>query len=156
MEENRIAATSNSENIVQYIVVKIGNEQYGINIKFVDNIVRMQNITRVPKTQVYYRGVINLRGEIIPVMSLRLKLGLEPAQFAGETRIIIIKIDNAKVGVIVDEVREVVNLTEENIEKTSYDTSDEKANYISAIGKSNGELISLLDVSTVVIEKDNT
>lgn len=156
MEENRIAATSNSENIVQYIVVKIGSEQYGINIKFVDNIVRMQNITRVPKTQVYYRGVINLRGEIIPVMSLRLKLGLESDQFGGKTRIIIIKIDNAKVGVIVDEVREVVNLTEENIEKTTYDTSDEKANYISAIGKNNGELISLLDVSTVVIEKDNT
>lgn len=156
MEENRISTTLNSENIVQFIVVKIGSEQYGINIKFVDNIVRMQNITRVPKTQVYYRGVINLRGEIIPVMSLRLKLGLEPDQFGGKTRIIIIKLDNAKVGVIVDEVREVVNLTEENIEKASHDTNDEKANYISAIGKNNGELISLLDVSAVVIEKDNT
>ena len=62
---------------VQYIVVKIGNEQYGINIKYIDNIVRKQDITRVPKTQHYYKGVINLRGEIIPVMSVRLKLGLE-------------------------------------------------------------------------------
>ncbi len=155
MEENRITTVANSENIVQYIVVKIGSEQYGINIKFVDNIVRMQSITRVPKTQVYYRGVINLRGEIIPVMSLRLKLGLEPDQFSNKTRIIIIKIENAKVGLIVDEVREVVNLTEENIEKTGYDTNDEKANYISAIGKNNGELVSLLDVNAVVIEKDN-
>jgi len=155
MEENRITTVANSENIVQYIVVKIGSEQYGINIKFVDNIVRMQSITRVPKTQVYYRGVINLRGEIIPVMSLRLKLGLEPDQFSNKTRIIIIKIENAKVGLIVDEVREVVNLTEENIEKTGYDNNDEKANYISAIGKNNGELVSLLDVNAVVIEKDN-
>lgn len=155
MEDNRIGTTANSENIVQYIVVKIGNEQYGINIKFVDNIVRMQNITRVPKAQVYYRGVINLRGEIIPVMSLRLKLGLESDQFDNKTRIIIVKIESATVGIIVDEVREVVNLDEDSIEKTAYDSNDEKGNYISAIGKSNGELISLLDVNAVLSEKEN-
>ncbi len=155
MEDNRIAVSANEENILQYIVVKIGSEQYGINIKFVDNIVRMQNITRVPKAQVYYRGVINLRGEIIPVMSLRLKLGLESDKFDGKTRIIIIKHENATVGIIVDEVREVVSLDEEHIEKTAYDANDEKANYISAIGKNNGELISLLDVHAVISEKEN-
>ena len=69
------------ENIVvsetkQYIVVKLDNEQYGIDISFVDNIVRMQQITRVPKAQSFFAGVINLRGEIIPVMNLRLKFGL--------------------------------------------------------------------------------
>lgn len=152
MEENRIGV---EENIYQYVVVRIGNEQYGINIKFVDNIVRMQNITRVPKAQVYYRGVINLRGEIIPVMSLRLKLGLSSDQFGNKTRIIIIKHDNATVGIIVDEVREVVNLVEDNIEKVGYDSNDEKSNYISSIGKNNGELISLLDVHAVLQEKEN-
>lgn len=155
MEDNRIGTTANTENVVQYIVVKIGNEQYGINIKFVDNIVRMQNITRVPKAQVYYRGVINLRGEIIPVMSLRLKLGLESDQFTNKTRIIIVKMETATIGIIVDEVREVVNLYEDSIEKTAYDANDEKGNYISAIGKSNGELVSLLDVSAVISEKEN-
>lgn len=154
MEDNRIGTTANAESVLQYIVVKIGCEQYGININYVDNIVRMQNITRVPKAQVYYRGVINLRGEIVPVMSLRLKLGLEPDVFDNKTRIIIIKIDNVTVGVIVDEVKEVVNLTEDCIEKTAYDSNDEKANYISSIGKSNGELISLLDVNSVLSEKD--
>ncbi|MGN0513527.1 MAG: chemotaxis protein CheW [Lachnospiraceae bacterium] len=154
MEENRIES-SDSEKIVQYIVVRIGNEHYGININFVDNIVRMQGITRVPKTQVYYVGVINLRGEIIPVMSLRLKLGLESDQFTNKTRMIIIKIENAKVAIIVDEVREVVSLEESKIEKAAYDMNDDRTNYISAIGKNNGELISLLDVNAVVIEKDN-
>ena len=67
----------------QYIVVKLGNEQYGIDIQYVDNIVRMQRVTRVPKAQSYFRGVINIRGEIIPVMSLRLKFGLEPDEFRG-------------------------------------------------------------------------
>ena len=154
MEENRIESTD-SEKIVQYIVVRIGNENYGVNINYVDNIVRMQGITRVPKTQVYYVGVINLRGEIIPVMSLRLKLGLESDQFTNKTRMIIIKIENAKVAIIVDEVREVVSLEESKIEKAAYDMNDDRTNYISAIGKNNGELISLLDVNAVVIEKDN-
>ena len=78
---------------VQYIVVKIGNEQYGINIKYIDNIVRKQDITRVPKTQHYYKGVINLRGEIIPVMSVRLKLGLEDDVYTDKTRYIIVKVE---------------------------------------------------------------
>ncbi|MBR4831432.1 MAG: chemotaxis protein CheW, partial [Butyrivibrio sp.] len=59
---------------VQYIVIKVGGEQYGIDIKYVDNIVRMQHITRVPKVQSYLKGVINLRGEVIPVMSIRGKM----------------------------------------------------------------------------------
>ena len=62
----------------QFIVIKIGQEQFGIDIQHIDNIVRMQNITRVPKVPDYFKGVINLRGEIIPVMSLRLKMGMEP------------------------------------------------------------------------------
>ena len=60
----------------QYIVVRLENEQYGIDIKYVDNIVRQQKITRIPSAQHYFKGVINLRGEVIPVMSLRLKFGL--------------------------------------------------------------------------------
>ena len=61
----------------QYIVVELGNEQYGIDIQYIDNIVRMQRITRVPKAQSYFKGVINLRGEVIPVMSLRLKFDFD-------------------------------------------------------------------------------
>ena len=70
METNAIQTV---EDTKQYIVVKLGNEQYGIDIGYIDNIVRMQMITRVPKAQPYFKGVINLRGEIIPVMSIRVK-----------------------------------------------------------------------------------
>ena len=73
----------------QYIVVKIDNEQFGINIKYIDNIVRLQSITRVPMSQEYFKGVINLRGEILPVMSIRRKLGLVDDVFGDKTRIII-------------------------------------------------------------------
>jgi purine-binding chemotaxis protein CheW len=154
MEEVKaIAGTEESSSAVQYIVVKIGNEQYGINIKYIDNIVRNQQITRVPKTQTYYKGVINLRGEIIPVLSIRLKLGLEDDKFTDKTRIIIVKIEGATIGIIVDQVREVVTLDEqdtENITKSSRD--DAAAGYISSIGKSKGELISLLDIVSLIVE----
>lgn len=140
----------------QYIVVKIDNEQYGIDISFVDNIVRMQRITRVPKAQDYFEGVINLRGEVIPVMSMRKKFGLEPDQITNKTRIIIIKTEQALVGVQVDEVKEVVTLEDADVEKTAYDAAsarDEKI-YLAGIGKHDDELISLLNIQTVVVDKE--
>ena len=148
-----ITTEQETETAVQYIVVRIGNEQYGINIKYIHNIVRNQKITRVPKTQTYYKGVINLRGEIIPVMSIRLKLGLEDDEFTDKTRIIIVKIEGATIGVIVDQVREVVTLDDDNTEKITRTSRDDAASgYISSIGKSKGELISLLDIVGLIVE----
>jgi purine-binding chemotaxis protein CheW len=142
----------------QYIVVKLGEEQFGIDIKYVDNIVRMQRITRVPKAQHYFKGVINLRGEVIPVMSLRLKFGLEDEEYKNSTRIIIIKLEpQSAIGVIVDEVREVVNLSSDNIEKVQYDANganDDKLKYLNGIGKHNNGLISILNIANVIIEKE--
>lgn len=149
-----IDSSETGETIEQYIVVKIDNEQYGVNIRFIDNIVKNQIITRVPKTQRYYKGVINLRGEIIPVMSMRIKLGLAPDEYTDKTRIIIIKLENAKIGILVDQVNEVITLDEENVEKTHHDKNDEANGYISGIGKSKGELVSLLDIVSLITEKD--
>jgi purine-binding chemotaxis protein CheW len=142
----------------QYIVVKLGEEQFGIDIKYVDNIVRMQRITRVPKAQHYFKGVINLRGEVIPVMSLRLKFGLEDEEYKNSTRIIIIKLEpQSAIGIIVDEVREVVNLSSDSIEKVQYDANganDDKLKYLNGIGKHNNGLISILNIANVIIEKE--
>lgn len=150
MEQN-----TNVINGKQYIVVKIGNEQYGIDIQYVDNIVRMQRITRVPKSQSYFKGVINLRGEIIPVMSVRLKFGLEKDEFTNATRIIIIKLEQQfAVGVIVDEVKEVVTLNDSDIEKVTHNSKDEKTSYLSGIGKHGEGLISLLNIAGVIIDKE--
>ena len=137
----------------QYIVVKLDNEQYGIDISFVDNIVRMQQITRVPKAQSYFSGVINLRGEIIPVMNLRLKFGLEMKENTNATRIIIIKPENnAKIGILVDEVHEVVTLNEEDVEKAVY---DEQGIHLQGVGKYKDTLISILNVQGIISELDN-
>lgn len=140
---------------IQYIVVKFGDEQFGIDIKYIDNIVRMQRITRVPNVPNYIKGVINLRGEVVPVVSLRLKMGLEEDVITKLTRIIIIKLENGEViGVLVDAVKEVVTLDTREIEKVSYDSGEEKSNYISGVGKDKGELISLFDLSLVFSEKE--
>lgn len=150
MDNNLIGTDS-----TQYIVVKMGTEQYGIDIKYVDNIVRMQKITRVPTIQHYVKGVINLRGEVIAVMSLRLKMGLPADEFTNTTRIIILKLDQqSEIGIIVDEVKEVVTLEAEEIEKTFYDVKDDRVSYICGIGKHNGELISLLDINAVMADRE--
>ena len=152
--ENINAIEDKNEEVsttIQYIVVKIGNEQYGINIKYIDNIVRKQDITRVPKTQHYYKGVINLRGE----MSVRLKLGLEDDVYTDKTRYIIVKVESATIGIIVDQVMEVVTLNSEDTEKVNRSAGDDVANsYISGIGKHDGELISLLDIVSLIVEND--
>ncbi len=136
----------------QYIVVKLDNEQYGIDISFIDNIVRLQQITRVPKAQYFFEGVINLRGEIIPVLNLRNKFDLDEKEHTNSTRIIIVKPENnAKIGVLVDEVREVVTLEEESIEKVDYD--DQGMNLV-GVGKYNNTLISLLNIQGIIQELD--
>ena len=141
----------------QYIIIKFDNEQYGISISYIDNIVRLQPITRVPHTQHYFLGIINLRGEIIPVMSMRKKFELPDKENTNQTRILILKLEgnnNNKIGVLVDEVKEVVTLTEENIEKISSDASDIKA-YLSGVGKYNGTLISMLNIAALIADIDN-
>lgn len=151
--------TGTAEESRQYIVAKLGIEQFGIDINFIDNIVRMQRVTRVPKAQRYFKGIINLRGEVIPVMSLRLKFGLEEEEVSGSTRIIIIKPESqSAVGIIVDEVKEVVTLSESEVEKVANNTKEnktDKTRYLSGIGKQGDTLISLLNISDVINDKDN-
>lgn len=139
----------------QYIVIRLGAEQYGIDISYIENIVRMQNITRVPKVPAYLKGVINLRGEVIPVMSLRLKMDLPEDEITRATRIIILKLEQqGNVGIIVDEVKEVVTLKSNEIEKNSYDPKDGTISFISGVGKHNGELISLLELNSITLEEN--
>ena len=153
MEELRVAVENDS---TQYIVIKIGEEQYGINIAFVDNIVRMQHITRVPKVASYLKGVINLRGIVVPVMSLRLKMGLPVDEVTKATRIIILKHETAgTIGIIVDEVKEVITLDSEQIEKVvSSETTPDHVNFVQSVGKCGEELVSILDLNAVTIEKE--
>ena len=136
---------------IQYIVVKLGEERFGINISYVDNIVRMQRMTRVPEVAPYIKGVINLRGEVVPVMSTRIKMGLEPDVETNATRIIILKFEQQGfIGFIVDAVNEVVTLDTESIEKVADQKQD--GAFVQGVGKSNDGLISILDLNALINE----
>lgn len=134
----------------QFIVVKFDREQYGINIQYIQNIVRMLKITRVPNAPSYIKGVINLRGEIIPVMSVRNKFNLNQDEYTNLTRIIIVKVEGNEIGLIVDEVLEVVQLSEEQIEKLVRDSHDDKSKFVYAVGKLGEELVTLLNVEALI------
>ncbi len=146
MDELSTVSTS-----IQYIVVKLGEERFGINISYVDNIVRMQRMTRVPEVASYIKGVINLRGEVVPVMSTRIKMGLEPDEETPATRIIILKFEQqGYIGFIVDAVNEVVTLNTDTIEKVEANKDDA---FVQGVGKTDDGLISILNLNALIDEQ---
>ncbi len=154
---NELRDNSDVGELIQYIVIKIDDEQYGINIKFIDNIVRMQQITRVPQVDEYLKGVINIRGEIVPVMSVRMKMGLAEDEITNKSRIIILKTDSGDlVGIIVDQVNQVLTIDSNNVEKVRYDDKKAKSNasFVSGVGHYDGGLVSILDLEAVVSDKE--
>ena len=152
-ELSNVENAKGTAELIQYIVIRLGEEQFGIDIRYIDNIVRMQTITRVPKVAAYLKGVINLRGEVIPVMSIRMKMGLEEDEITKATRIIILKSESqGNFGIIVDGVKEVVTLDTEQIDKVAYDMKEGSINFLTGVGKHNGELISILDLNAITLE----
>lgn len=142
----------NSGDAKQFIVIRVGDEQYGIDIKYVDNIIHMSSITRVPKAALYVKGVINVRGEVITVLDIRTKMDLPEAEYTKDTRIVIVKNEQQGfVGLIVDAVKEVVTLEVDGIEKMSYDRSG-KNMFVTGVGKHQGNLISVLDLNEILAE----
>ena len=138
----------------QYIILKFDSEQYGIDISYIDNIVRLTPITRVPHTQPYFLGIINLRGEVIPVISMREKFELPFKENTNASRILIIKYEGAKLGILVDEVKEVVALADDEIEKVSSDDTEARA-YLTGVGKYNEILVSILNIPALITDIEN-
>ena len=133
----------------KYVSVITDGELYGIDIMLIDSIVRMLPITRIPGSQDYFPGVINLRGEVVPVLSLRKRFGLEEAAYGNRTRIIILKPDASdKVGIIVDEVREVLQIADEDIDMIN--DSGDRNRFSSGIARTEAGLVSLLKIGAVL------
>ena len=152
MGDNKKEVETADQALKQYIVIRFNKEQFGISINYIQNIVRMTSITRVPNVPEYIKGVINLRGEIIPIMSLRIKLGLEPDELTSQTRIIIVSVDDNLIGLFVDEVMEVLVLEDNQIDKQVKEGVDKKSKYISGVGKLKERLISLFNVEQIIAE----
>jgi purine-binding chemotaxis protein CheW len=145
MEENK------KIGIDQYLIIKLGKDEYGVDIKKVTTIIEKDFVVaRVPKMPNYVDGVINLRGEIVPIISLRLRFGLPKIEDNEETRIIITKIEDVVIGFVVDGVAEVVNLSENDIESIANIKDTEKDDYLKAVGKIGNRIITLLDLKKLI------
>ncbi len=134
----------------KYVVFKLSNEDYGIGIQWVYTIEKTMKVTRVPKAPKCIKGVVNLRGEIVPVMSLRERFNLEKSEETEETRIVIVKAGEFQVGIIVDIVEEVVQLNEEMIENVANLGGDISMDYILGVGKADDKVITLLNVEKLL------
>jgi len=144
------AATMTSTAERQVVAFRLGNETYAMDISYIHEIIRMKEITFVPRAPHYMRGVINLRGRIVPVMDLRARLGLPTHEETAQSRIIVVEANGESIGLIVDAVSEVLRLPEDQIEPPIQTDNAENANYVSGLGKTNDKLVLLLDVEKVV------
>jgi purine-binding chemotaxis protein CheW len=134
----------------KYLTFVLGQEEYGIGIMHVREIIGMMAITAVPQTPSFVKGVINLRGKVIPVIDLRLKFGLDEAEHTTETCVIVVEVGNSQMGIIVDTVREVVDIDEDEIEDAPRFGTKVDTNFILGMGKVGGKVEILLDISRVL------
>jgi purine-binding chemotaxis protein CheW len=143
-------------NEQQLVVFELANEEFGVNINKVKEIIRWEDVTRIPNTAPYIKGVINLRGNIIVINDLAMKLGLPSKEIDDNTRILVVEVGNDTVGMVVDSATEVLRLEGEKIrDAPSMITSTIDHNYIEGVGLLDEKrLLTLLDLGKVLESKD--
>jgi len=139
----------------KYLTFSLANEEYGIGILKIKEIIGMMPITNVPQTPAFVKGVINLRGKVIPVTDLRLKFGIEAMEYTERTCIIVVEIDGKfgntiMLGIVVDSVSEVLNIRGQDIESTPTFGTKLETDYILGMAKTEGKVKILLDIDRVL------
>ncbi len=152
MSDNNVVSLS--EKAGKYLTFRLQNEEYGVEILKVREIIGMIDITSVPRTPDFVKGVINLRGRVIPVIDLRLRFGLEEVEYTEKTCIIVVEIGvddtNIQLGVIVDSVSEVLNVSPDDLQETPKFGISLNTDFILGMAKSNDTVRTLLDIDKVL------
>ncbi|QOR35329.1 purine-binding chemotaxis protein CheW [Clostridium sp. 'deep sea'] len=143
-------ASDNNTQKGKNLTFIVNNETYGIDIKYVRQIIGVQKITIIPNQPKYLKGVINLRGEIVPVMDVSLRFGKDEIAFDDRTCFIVVDIDNTTVGLIVERVSEVIVLNDENISDPPDFNNDMSNRFVRGIGKIGDEVYILLNSSELL------
>jgi purine-binding chemotaxis protein CheW len=133
-------------NEQQTVVFRLGAESYGIDIFRVNEIIRLREITPVPRTEHHIRGLVNLRGKTIPVVDLRARLNLTTSDDGDDTRIIVVDTDHGKVGIVVDAVTEVISLQSDEMDETPPLLADVSTDFVRGVAKRASALITMLDL----------
>lgn len=137
----------------KYLTFHIDNQDYGIAIRHVIEIIGIQQITKIPDSPNYIKGVINLRGKVIPIMDIRLRFGIEGRDYDDRTCVIVVQLDQTSLGLVVDTVSEVVFIDENSIEPSPSQSSNGES-FIEGMGKIGNEIKILLDVDQMVRNDD--
>ena len=147
-----VKAMSHSDG--KYLTFTLDNEEYGIGILKIKEIIGMMSITTIPQTPEFVKGVINLRGKVIPVMDLRLRFGMQAIDYTDRTCIIVVEIEGSTgtvmIGIVVDAVSEVLNIKGEDIEDTPTFGTKLNTDYILGMAKMEGSVKILLDIDRVL------
>ena len=148
---------SRDDRAARFVTFIIGQGMYAIEAVHVQEIVKMTDITHVPNGPRFMKGIINLRGFIVPVIDLRMKFGLEEKEYTGFTVIIIVEVKGSLSGMIVDAVSDVIAIREESInEATTHYRAEIDMNYIKGVGKVDDDLIIIMDAESIMKEKQLT
>jgi len=138
----------------RYLTFSLGRESYGIEIRYVTEIIGIQPITEIPELPDYVKGIMNLRGKIIPVMDVRLRFRKEPKEYSDKTCVIVVDIRDMSIGLIVDSVSEVLAIPEQDIVEPPQMNKGYQNRYIKNIGKVGADVMLLLDCDKLLTEGD--
>lgn len=144
-----------SHPLLQVIRFKLGNEEFAMDILQVEEVVRMMEITKVPKASAFVEGVINLRDRVIPVVDLRKRFDIAPQKEDEQTRIIVVKTRPKPMGLIVDSVSEVLRLSQERVEPSPSLLSDIDSRPIAGVAKMGKHLLMLLDANLLLSNQEH-
>ncbi len=139
----------------RYLTFFLTNEEYGIDIEKVCEIIEILHITSVPYSPDYLKGVINLRGKVVPIIDLRLKFGLPEFEATEKSCIIVVDFDSELVGLLVDEVSEVINMSKDQFEESAFMGQKVDERFIKGVGKVNGKIKILLDIRNLLAHDEN-
>ncbi|WP_425266026.1 chemotaxis protein CheW [Desulfohalovibrio reitneri] len=143
-------AQRHDDEILQLVTFSIGDEEFGVDILKVQEIIRTMEITRVPKAPDFVEGVINLRGKVIPIIDLRRRFGMARRDHDKNTRIIVIDINNMIVGFVVDSVSEVLRISSSTVEPPPPVVAGVESEYIKSVGKLEDRLLIMLDLDRLL------
>ena len=148
------ATQRRADELLQLVTFSTGDEEFGVDILRVQEIIRTMAITKVPKAPEFVEGVINLRGKVIPIIDLRRRFGLQPKTHDKHTRIIVIEINTMIVGFVVDSVSEVLRIPASTVEPPPPVVAGLESEYISGVGKLEDRLLILLDLDRLLSRAD--
>jgi purine-binding chemotaxis protein CheW len=133
----------------KYLTFLVGDGDFGVEISYVTEIIGIQDITGVPSTQSYVKGIINLRGTIVPVIDVRLRFGQSETEYTEKTCIIVVSMDEMSIGLLVDQVQDVLTIDDANIQPPPSNTENVSNFFIKAIGRSQGKVEQLIDLNKI-------